>query len=216
MIPILGVTGSSGSGKTTLIEKLIQQLSKRGYRVGTIKHHHGTLETDKEGKDTWRHKKAGAITTALTATDGMSINTQYEKEPELDEIVERFFHDCDIVIVEGYRSASIPKLLVLKENSSDNYDLISHALTIAVISDFPLENKDATRFSRDDASAICDFVEQRIIKPEKSAKVMLVVDSACIPMKPFVREIVNAVLRGLIGTFKGTENAKKIRIFLDK
>lgn len=216
MIPILGVTGSSGSGKTTLIEKLIQELTKRGYRAGTIKHHHGPLEADKEGKDTWRHKKAGAVATALTAADGMFITLQYEKEPELHEIAERFFHGCDIVIVEGYRSAPIPKLLVMKENSDDNYDLISHGLTIAVIADFPIEAKEAKQFSRNDIPTICDFVEERIIKPEKSAKVMLVVDGTRIPMKPFVRDIVNAVLRGLIGTFKGVENAAKIRIFLDK
>lgn len=216
MIPILGVTGSSGSGKTTLIEKLIRELTKRGYSIGTVKHHHGKLEADKEGKDTWRHKKAGAIATALTATDGVFVNIQYEKELELHELVERFFHQCDLVIVEGYRNAPIPKLLVLKENSTDNYDLISHGLTIAVIADFPLEAKDVTRFSRDDISAICDFIEEKVINPEKSPKVMLVVDGKRIPMKPFVRDIVNAVLRGLVGTFKGVEKADKIRVFLDK
>ena len=75
MIPIVAVVGKSNSGKTTLIEKLIPELNKRGYRVATVKHHNHLLEIDTPGKDSWRHKQAGAQTTFISTPGALAKPT---------------------------------------------------------------------------------------------------------------------------------------------
>ena len=99
MVPILSIVGRSNSGKTTLLEKLIRELTQRGCRIGTIKHHfHGPVEVDVPGKDSWRHKRAGARVVALSApetlfvvrdTAGESGLEQDTQNPSFTEKVER-------------------------------------------------------------------------------------------------------------------------------
>jgi len=72
MPPVIAIIGKKNCGKTTLIEKLIPEFIDLGYRVGTIKHHHGTMSMDQPGKDTWRHKQAGAHAVVLSSPSGQT------------------------------------------------------------------------------------------------------------------------------------------------
>ena len=108
---LISVTGQSGSGKTTLIEKLIPEFKKRGYRVGTVKHtHHGV--DDQSGKDSWRHKEAGADTVIVAAPDGLAVMKTSGCD-SLDKLVP-FLEDVDLVITEGYKSGNKPKIEVVR------------------------------------------------------------------------------------------------------
>ena len=109
MIPIISIVGKSNSGKTTLIEKLIPELNRRGYRVGTVKHDVHGFEVDKEGKDSWRHRKAGAYSTIISSPQQIALIRTMNADTPLDEIRDRFIQDVDIIIAEGYKKSSTAK-----------------------------------------------------------------------------------------------------------
>ena len=101
MSQMISIVGRSQSGKTTLIEKLIPELKRRGYRVGTIKHSHHIFDFDKTGKDSWRHKDAGAET-VIVASPGKIAMVKNDYRGSLDDL-KNFFDDLDLVITEGYK-----------------------------------------------------------------------------------------------------------------
>ncbi|MGE0875773.1 MAG: molybdopterin-guanine dinucleotide biosynthesis protein B, partial [Burkholderiales bacterium] len=105
--------GWSGSGKTTLIEKLIPLFVRRGLRVSLIKHAHHTFDVDQEGKDSYRHRHAGASEVLVTSSRRWVLMHELRggREPSFDEQVARI-SPCDLLIVEGFKFAPIPKLEV--------------------------------------------------------------------------------------------------------
>lgn len=110
--PILCIVGQSGSGKTTLIEHLVTGLTQRGYRVGTIKHHsHDDFEIDYEGKDTWRHAKAGAKTVSISSPTMFAVIKRVDQELALDEIAS-YMTDRDIILADGYTSSDKPRIII--------------------------------------------------------------------------------------------------------
>jgi len=122
MIPVIAVVGPSKSGKTTLIEYLISNLSKDGFKIGTIKHvHHGSFSINKKGKDTWRHAQAGAKIVACIAPEETAI---IRKERFFCQTIEKILDlvrddNLDLIILEGFHSLiakrrDIPKILAAK------------------------------------------------------------------------------------------------------
>ena len=96
MIPIISIVGKSDSGKTTLIEKLVPELTRKGYRVATVKHDVHGFEVDREGKDSWRHKQAGAHTVIISSPQKIALIRDVEKDSTLDEIRRRWVQDVDL------------------------------------------------------------------------------------------------------------------------
>ncbi|BAU28372.1 molybdopterin guanine dinucleotide biosynthesis accessory protein MobB [Aneurinibacillus soli] len=112
--PILQVVGYSNSGKTTLLCKLIADLSSRGIRIGTIKHDAHTFEVDKPGKDTFRHREAGAHVVSITSADKTAIMIQEHRS--IEQLLP-YYSEVDLVLIEGYKFATYPKFVVLRESS---------------------------------------------------------------------------------------------------
>lgn len=113
MPPIILVVGPSGSGKTTLIEQLIPELTGRGYKVGVIKHTHHAVEMDKKGKDSWRHRQAGASAVALAAGTRMALTRDI---PDDDPArIARHMDDMDLIITEGCKNKDYPKIEVFRK-----------------------------------------------------------------------------------------------------
>ena len=110
---VFGFAGYSGSGKTTLIEQLIPRFVMRGLRVSLVKHAHHSFDIDKPGKDSYRHREAGASEVLITSDQRWVLMHELrgEAEPTLHEQLRRF-SACDLVLVEGYKHAEIPKLEV--------------------------------------------------------------------------------------------------------
>ena len=100
-IPKIIFTGFSGSGKTTIIEKIVKILSKKGFKVATVKHDVHGLEIDKEGKDSYRFSKAGAITSVVSSKD-ITVFKEH-RELDLNDILNRI-KNVDIILIEGYKS----------------------------------------------------------------------------------------------------------------
>jgi molybdopterin-guanine dinucleotide biosynthesis protein B len=133
---ILGIAGYSGSGKTTLIEKLLPILNAAGLKVSIVKQSHHDIEVDKPGKDSWRHRQAGAFETLLTSPHRWMLvgELRGEPEPSLDNHLARL-SPCDLVLVEGYKHAALPKLEVWRADNSKPWLHPDDAQFIAVIAD---------------------------------------------------------------------------------
>lgn len=158
---VISLVGCSNSGKTTFLEKLIKELKSRGYQVGTVKHHREFFEFDIEGKDTWRHAEAGADTVALATPTGFGLVKKLEQELSLPEIL-RHMSGVDIVIIEGFKKGSQPKIeLVRSEVSSAPVCPLEELM--AVVSDLPLELA-IPRYDLYDSNGVADFIEERFLK----------------------------------------------------
>jgi len=162
-IPVITVIGRSGSGKTTLLEKLIAELTRRGYAVGTVKHHsHAGFEIDHPGKDSWRHARAGSRHVIIAAPDKIASYRLLERELELDEITAGI-DDVDIVLVEGYRHAGKPALEVVR--AANSLAMVSKpGQRFAVAADVPLA-VEVPLFHLDDVQAIADLIEREFLSP---------------------------------------------------
>lgn len=112
---VLGFAGYSGSGKTTLIEQLIPRFRRQGLRVSLIKHAHHAFDIDKPGKDSFRHRQAGASEVMLVSSRRWALLRELrdEMEPSLEEQIERM-SSCDLLLVEGFKLSSIPKIEIYR------------------------------------------------------------------------------------------------------
>lgn len=165
---VVSVVSKSGTGKTTLLEKLISELKRRGWRVGAVKHDAHSFDIDREGKDSWRLTQAGADTTLITSPAKVAMVRKNGEagEPSLAETVDRYCGDLDIVLTEGFKRSSMPKIEVHRKARSatllcrgEEHD----ATLIAVASDERLE-LDVPVYDLNDATGLCDFIEARFLR----------------------------------------------------
>jgi len=163
MIPVVSVVGKSNSGKTTLIEKMIVELVRRGYRVGTIKHNRHGFEIDHEGKDSWRHKQAGARTTVIASPRRVAVVEDVEKDYDIGELADRYIRDVDIVLSEGFKKNPFPKIEVNRREM--NQELICSPVDhlFAVACDRPL-SAGVPCININDINGLVDVIETRFLK----------------------------------------------------
>ncbi|MBK9079026.1 MAG: molybdopterin-guanine dinucleotide biosynthesis protein B [Hyphomicrobium sp.] len=160
--PILGVAGWSNSGKTTLIERLTRHFTNKGLRVATIKHTHHKFEIDKPDSDTARHRMAGAAETAIVSGTRVAVVEEiYARgEPSLEDIAKRL-KPADIILVEGYKSAAIPKIEVRRAAvASEKLLASSDPLVIGIAADYELDGHGKPVFALDDIAGIAGLIEE--------------------------------------------------------
>lgn len=160
---VFGVTGWKNSGKTTLTEKLVALLTARGYRVSTVKHAHHAFDIDKPGADSFRHRAAGAREVAIVSGNRWALMHELrgEAEPSLDVILARL-EPCDLVLIEGYKRESHPKIEVRRLDARDTAPLAaSDPHVVAIAADHAVDDTTLPVFAIDDIDAIADFVVQR-------------------------------------------------------
>jgi molybdopterin-guanine dinucleotide biosynthesis protein B len=157
---IISIVGKSGSGKTTLIEKLLPELKNRGYRIGTIKHAAHQVEMDREGKDSWRHRKAGADTVLVVSPKiiAMVKNAAGQDLEELD----KYFDDTDIVLTEGFKSGDKPKIEVFRAAVHSEILCRDDAQLVAIVTDSFI-NTGVPVFGLEDIGGLADFIVARYI-----------------------------------------------------
>ncbi|MBN1615533.1 MAG: molybdopterin-guanine dinucleotide biosynthesis protein B [Deltaproteobacteria bacterium] len=159
MIPVVSIVGKSSAGKTTLIEKIIPELVRRGYRVGTIKHDVHGFEIDHEGKDSWRHKHAGARSVVLSSPWKVALVEDVERDHEIAELRDRYLRDVDIILSEGYKRNPHPKIEVHRAALKEELLCGRADNLLAVATDEPL-GVEVPSFGLDDASGIVDLIEK--------------------------------------------------------
>ena len=155
---IIGFAGYSGSGKTTLIEKVIPLLVKEGFRISLIKHAHHEFDLDHPGKDSHRHRLAGASEVLITSSNRWAMMHELRgvAEPTLEEQLAHFA-PCDVVIVEGWKHHAMPKIEVHRKLSEKPLLFPDDDSVIAVASDESLAT-DLPQFDLDDADAVTKFM----------------------------------------------------------
>lgn len=164
MIPIVSIVGKSNSGKTTLIEKLIVELTRRGWRVATIKHNRHGFEVDHEGKDSWRHRKAGAVATVLASPAQIAVIADAPQDYELSEIAGLFIRNADLILAEGYKGNPHPKIEVFRTDLRRERLCGPGDNLLALAGDQPIP-AEVPCFDRDDATGIADLIERRFLNP---------------------------------------------------
>ena len=168
-IPILTIVGKSGSGKTTLIEKLIPELRRRGYRVGTIKHHLHDFEIDREGKDSWRHARAGASTVVVASPHRLAMMEAEPSDISLEGLRERLFQHVDLIIAEGYKTGHQPKIEVFRREVHDAplFDSQSPDL-LATVTDSDVDTG-VPIFGLEDVAGLAEFILRELSLQRENA-----------------------------------------------
>lgn len=157
--PVISIVGASGVGKTTLLEKLIPEFNRLGLKVGTIKHHTHEFEMDREGKDSWRHKRAGASVSMISAPGKIGVVMDADHDHRVEELLP-FFSMVDLVITEGYKRETYPKIEVLRPELTRELLCGGDGRLLAVVSDAPVAI-DVARFSVDDVKGLAGFIVSR-------------------------------------------------------
>jgi molybdopterin-guanine dinucleotide biosynthesis protein B len=161
---VFGITGWKNSGKTGLTERLVTELTRRGWKVSTVKHAHHDFDIDKEGTDSFRHRKAGASEVAIVSGRRWALMHELrgEDEPALDQVLARLA-PCDLVLVEGYKRESHKKIETRRTDAKDTAPLSAGDPTImAIAADHAVADNTLPVFDLDDVATIADFIETTV------------------------------------------------------
>ena len=158
---LFGLAGWSGAGKTTLMVHLVSILTERGLTVSTVKHAHHGFDIDKPGKDTFRHREAGAAQVMVASSRRWALMTEIagEREPTMDELVAHMA-PADLILVEGFKTYPHDKIEIHRP-SLGKPRLPADSTIVAVASDEPLAETRLPRLDLNRPVLIADFILQR-------------------------------------------------------
>lgn len=213
MKPILCIVGASGSGKTLLIEKLIPLLLDEGIKVGVIKHTHHNFEIDQEGKDTWRFTQAGAQKVIISSRNKVGYIATLSEEMSIEEIVNIFFADMDLIIAEGYKQSFYPKIYIHHPEESEINIAES---TIAIISD-NLNLKNYLIFRWNEVEKLVPLIKEKLLNMGMTRdELILMVNGKRISLRNFAASILKNTIIGAVSTLKGCSEINEIIIQIKK
>lgn len=165
--PILIVVGYSNSGKTRSVVALVSALTRRGYRVATAKHCHDGFDLDVEGKDSWKHKQAGAVATVMSGGGRVALIEDTPGGASLAEIVQRYMRHVDLVIAEGFSWEPYPKVLVVGGGKLAEAKNSTDETVFALVADLRLDSA-LPQFSFDDMEALASLIEEKFFAPNQT------------------------------------------------
>jgi molybdopterin-guanine dinucleotide biosynthesis protein B len=165
--PVIGIAGWKASGKTTLAVRLIAEFSRRGLKVASVKHAHHAFQIDDQQTDSARHRRAGAVAVAIVSARRVAVVRELggAPEPSLPAVLAQLA-PCDLIIVEGYKAAPIPKIEVRRLAARDRRALAAtDAHVIAIAADHAVEDAAVPSFLLDDVEAIAAFIATALRLP---------------------------------------------------
>lgn len=213
MLPVVSIVGQGKSGKTTLIEKLIPEFKSRGYRVATVKHTHQELELDTPGKDSWRYAQAGSDAVFISTPRNIALIESLTQDASIKDIVRLMGADFDLLIVEGFHDAHVPKIEVHRKETAKELRCKPEELR-AIVTDEKL-SVDLPQFNLDDASGIADFIEAKIVG-KRNDETSLFVNGEPVTLNRFAQDIVAGSILGMVYTLKGIDEIKSIEVAFRK
>ena len=156
---VIGLAGWSGAGKTTLIEKLIPEIRRRGFSVSTLKHAHHAFDMDRPGKDSHRHREAGAAQVLVASTQRLALLTELRDapEPRLADLL-LMFAPVDFVLIEGFRSDAHAKIEIFREANGKPLRYPEDDQIVALISDLATPPDHLPHAHIDDVTGVADLV----------------------------------------------------------
>lgn len=158
---IVTIVGKSNSGKTTLLEKIVRELTNRGVNIGSVKHAHDGFEMDKTGKDSWRHRQAGAASTLVIAEDKVAL-VKDDASAYVDKM-KTYLSDRDIILAEGFKKLALPKIEVFRKDSVHEYPLcMADKNLVAFVTDSDFR-PDVPIFGLEEISRIADLIQTQFL-----------------------------------------------------
>ncbi len=229
-IPKFGIVGESESGKTEIICSLIDRLKERNYSVATVKHTRGDFTLDSEGKDTWRHSQAGSELVVFSTPDESDF--LLKESVELDDLVSRMdsFGDYDLLLIEGMKEESLPKIGVDGKDRSgtfirydDDLEEIVDSIEewIEIYEQLPAFDCGDCGFETCEEMTRAIYEGKRKVedcsRSDHNEEVVLKVDGEMISLGNFPAEMIKTTVRGMLSSLKGVdEDDEDIEIKIDK
>lgn len=222
MVPIISIVGKSGAGKTKFLTKLIPELTKRGYKIGVIKHDvHSQI--DLPGKDSWKISQSGAQPVLIAGPKKMALIQSLGKEYNLDQL-STYCPDADLILTEGYKKENKPKI----EIYSSGRLLCKQDELLAIVGkdkSTPLRRIGASKigiksdtpwFGFNEISKIADLLEKKFLQRKvQLRKVELSLDGQAVPLNPFVQGFISSTVGGMLKSLKRiNKKAKKIDLLI--
>ena len=217
---IIAVVGSKKSGKTTAIETLVKGLTKRGYRIATVKHiPEADFTIDTKGKDTWRHAKAGAcIVVSVAPNEFATIKKVDTTKYGLSEILRNVEEDVDITILEGFKklieqSSAVPKIVAAKTTKEILEASKRFKPILSFVGPIPTE---AAKLNipyidvLNDPDRLVDLVDKNVAtsvekRRKRKEDIRIQIDGQLLPLKPFVQEFVRNTILAMVSTLRDTK-----------
>ncbi len=212
MRTIISFVGKSSSGKTTLLEKLIAELKKRGHKVAIVKHSHHKDDLDTAAKDTWRFTQAGSELSAINSLDHLAIYRRMDSYFDPQDIANYVLWDFDILLTEGFKGSSYPKIEVHHSKQGDEL-LTDPKLLLAVVTDKPLDLK-VTQYSHDDIAGIADLIEKTSAMPDSETELEMVINGKPALISPGLKNQLTRAFSALIPDLQKNGEVKDLRISL--
>lgn len=228
---IASIVGKKNTGKTSLTVKVIEELTKRGYNVASIKHSHHSIEMDKENTDTWKHKQAGAnLVVGVGSTTFFNVKAEYDLNRILYLL--KHFDNFDFVIIEGYKSYNYPKIITSPE-VRDEY-------TIKEVNSFTIDDKGVSELADliekrghdivdtlfanncgfNDGEAIAEEIRNENLSVDELDNIhsYLSIDNKVVGLNRFVSDYLKQNILGVISTLNldeyGVEDVNKIELII--
>ena len=217
---LVAVVGSSDSGKTTAIEAIIKGLTKKGYKVASAKRiPEPEFTIDTEGKDTWRHAKAGASTVLSVAPNELTtINKRETKTITLEQLVSHVPEDTDVIVIEGFKALvgeemNIPKIVATKTAAEMSEAINKYKNIIAFIVQVPdkkIETEIPFIDTMKEPEKLVELVNDKVAiqverKHKREEKITITVNEQILPMGDFVQDIVRNSVLAMVGSLKGVK-----------
>jgi molybdopterin-guanine dinucleotide biosynthesis protein B len=212
MIPVVSIVGKSKAGKTALIESLVAELKQRGYRVATIKHSPEGFELDQPAKDSWRHVQSGSDAVIISSAQKLAMIRPQDHDATIEEVLHFLGPDFDIVLTEGFKKGSAPKIEVHRKELKEGL-LLSPKELLAIVSDEPLE-VDVPQFSWEDISGVASFIEEKLISKWPVEETVLFVNGSRLSLNRFTRQIITNALVGMVSALKGVGKIRSLDVFV--
>jgi len=220
MVPVVSFIGYHDAGKTTFATKVVETLKSKGYRVAVLKStKHKDVIKDKEGKDSFRYKEAGAESVGIVTPEELILFKKIGKV-NLQYLAFLLFDEYDIVICEGFKSSDLPKFEVTRKELNQPPLVGKVKNLIGVVSDYEVEG--VKNFPIDKPQEVADFIEKVFIKKREDSfpdEVELFINGKRIPLKHYVKETLKEILLGFIKPLKGIEypvNSLDVKIVIGR
>ncbi|MBF0531030.1 MAG: molybdopterin-guanine dinucleotide biosynthesis protein B [Deltaproteobacteria bacterium] len=167
-VPIILLVGRSNAGKTTLLEKLLPELRRLDLKIGTIKHDVHGFDIDHPGKDSYRHKKAGAAISLISSPNKLAVVADTDHDHSLDELV-KYFAGVDLIVTEGYKRENKPKVEIFRPEAHPEPLCTNDPNLVAVVTDADID-LGVPKFGLEQTRDLAKFLKDKLKLPAASCQ----------------------------------------------
>jgi molybdopterin-guanine dinucleotide biosynthesis protein B len=208
MLPVLCIVGRSASDAGAVVEGLVRELAAQGVRVAVIARGRKGQRLDRISKVAGRYASAGGEMVMISSPDTVTAIRRLEEEPPLDALVWEMRDEYDIVLVDGFRHSSYPKVEV--HRAKEGEDLLCHKNELLGVAGDKPTGLDIPSFAADDYPSLAGLIRRRFLTAEPGEDAALFIDGVRLPLALFVRKIVASTVLGMVRSLKGIDDSKSI------